>query len=89
MVRRPSGSVLAATNAMLDSLGLDEAGEAKASVLRALAQKLDACRGKDPIGGDPMAGLAKEWRELVDSILEATEDAEGFVSGLFAEVGDS
>jgi hypothetical protein len=89
VVKLPEGSVVSATEAMLDTFDLDETGLAKAAVLLALARKLDACADKDPVGGDPMAGLAKEWRELVDSILEASGRDGGFVSGLFAEVGDS
>lgn len=82
-------TVLAATNSLLAGLELNDAGNAKAAAARALARKLDACADKDPTGGDPTAGIAREWREIVDAILEATEDDGGFSDYLFSEMGNT
>ena len=89
MVTKKPVSVFEATETMLGGLDLDDVGLAKASAALGLAKKLDACVAKDPTGGDPTAGIAKEWRELVDAILGTTGDRDEFVAGLFAEVGDS
>lgn len=83
-------SVSAALERLLKSVELDEAGDAKAAIARALATKLDQSAGSDsgPVAM-ATAGIARELREVIDAILEANEDDEGFVPDLFSEVGNS
>lgn len=89
-VAAPDRSVATAVEKLLATLTLDEAGEARAAIARALARKLDQSAVSDsgPVAMS-MAGIAKELRDVVDAILEGTGDDELFVAGLFAEVGDS
>jgi hypothetical protein len=90
--RAPSApkSCLEALNGLLATVDLDEAGEAKAAIGRALAAKLDQATASE--GGAvamSVPGIARELREIVDAILEATSDADGFVVDLFSKVGNS
>lgn len=86
----PDRSVAAAVDKLLATLTMDEAGEAKAAIARALARKLDQAAISDsgPVAMS-MAGIAKELREVVDAILEGTADDEEFVAALFAPLGDT
>jgi len=91
--RKPApkgGKVAAAIDKLLDSLFLDEAGEAKAAIARALASKLD--QAASPTAPPPVAmstaGIAKELRDVVESILEATGDDDDPQADMFAALGD-
>lgn len=68
----------------LSTVTLDEAGETKAAIARALARKLDQSADSDsgPVAM-ATAGIAKELREVVDAILETTGEEEEFVADLF------
>jgi hypothetical protein len=75
---------------MLATVDLDAAGEAKAAIGRALAAKLDQAAASD--GGAvamSVPGIARELREIVDAILEAQSDSDGFVVDLFSKVGNT
>jgi hypothetical protein len=76
--------VLAALDAFLATLELDEAGATSAAIARTLAEKLDQAR-RDRTGAVAMAvaGLAKELRSVLEAIVEATADPDEFVAGLF------
>jgi electron transfer flavoprotein alpha/beta subunit len=78
--RPPKPSVLAAVEKLIDSIELDDFGQARAAIARTLATKFD--KAAEP-------GTAKELRELIDAFQEASDDSSEFVSGLFAPVGDS
>lgn len=85
-----TGKVERAISRLLRGLELDDAGLAKAEIARTLARKLD--QSSEMTGGAmamAVAGIAKELRELVDAILESTEDNEAFVADLFAPVGNT
>ena len=86
----PPPSVYVATDALLKTLELDAAGDARAAIARALAKKLDEA-GESDSGTIAMAtaGIAKELRAVVDSILEQTGEELDFVADLFATVGNS
>jgi hypothetical protein len=73
-------SVLAAVEKLIESIELDDFGQARAAIARTLATKFD--KAAEP-------GTAKELRELIDAFQEASDDSQEFVSGLFAPVGDS
>lgn len=74
---------------MVGRVDLDAAGEAKAAIGRALARKLDQS-GEGTGGAMAMAvaGIARELREIVDAILEASSDSDAFVVDLFSKVGN-
>jgi hypothetical protein len=75
---------------MLATLELDEAGDAKAAIARALARKLDDAAGAQ--GGAvamSVPGIARELREIVDAILDGASDSDGFVVDLFSKVGNT
>ncbi len=78
-------SVKATLDVLLKTLDLDEAGKTKAAIAGALAAKLDEAALSDS-GAVAMAtaGIAKELREVVDAILEATASDGEFVADLFA-----
>jgi hypothetical protein len=78
-----------AVDALLSSLELDAAAQAKAAIARALASKLDEAGGQES-GTIAMAisGIAKELRAVLDAILESQGDDDAFTAGLFAEVGN-
>lgn len=92
--RRRPGAVAKAVDALLAGETLDDAGEAKAAIARALAKQLDMVTGTELTTSMVMAtaGIAKELREVVDAILETrTEDGE-FIADIFglpSAVGDS
>ena len=85
---RPAAGVAMAVEKLLTTVDLDEAGEAKAAIARALATKLDQATASDagPVAMS-MAGIAKELREVVDAILEASDDDGAFVADLFQRPG--
>lgn len=90
MVAKPDLSTSAALAVLLGTLELDDAGEMRAAIARALASKLDdSVLDKSGPTAMATAGIAKELREVVDAILEATGDDGAFVADLFAEVGDT
>lgn len=83
-------SVSVAVERMLADLELDNVGEARAALVRALAGKLDQVRASDAAQAAlAVPGISRELRELLDAIREATDDTQEFVSGLFTAVGDS
>lgn len=90
--RTPVGSrddqVLAAVDAYLATLNLDEVGKARAAIARTLATKLDQARA-DTTGAVAMAtsSLARELRETLEAIVEASIDNDEFVAGLFGGDG--
>lgn len=86
---RPT-AVLPAVETLLKSLELNEEGNARAAIARALASKLDEAALSDS-GTIAMAtaGIAKELRAVLDEILAATGDDALFVHDLFAPVGNS
>lgn len=69
---------------MLATLDLDEAGQARAAIARAVAGKLDVAVRSD-LRPDPTAGLSKELREVVNELLEASGDDQEFTASLFEE----
>jgi hypothetical protein len=85
--RHQGDLVITALEKLIDSIELDEFGEARAAVARTLAIKLDQA----VVSADSLAvpGTAKELREIIDVFQEAGDDAQEFVGGLFAPVGDS
>lgn len=82
--------VTAKVQALLAEVELDTAGETRAAIAVALAQKLDDALISDS-GAVAMAiaGISKELRSVLDSILEDTAADDQFVADLYAEVGDS
>ncbi len=75
--------------ALLATLDLDEAGEARAAIARGLAAKFDeAVASSTATTALAIAGISKELRDVITEILEASGDAEDFVAGVFAQVGD-
>src|ERR1700730_6111050 len=83
-------SVLAVLERWLTSQELDQLGDVRAAQGRALAAKLDQVRRADASAAEMAApGISKELREVLDAIQEASDDSAEFVTGLFAEVGDS
>jgi hypothetical protein len=76
--------------ALLADIELDSFGEARAAIALMLAAKLDEAAG-DHNGAVAMAvaGISKELRAVIDSILEITAEDDDFVAGLYAGVGDS
>lgn len=85
---RPAG-VSSSLDKLLITLELDEAGDTKAAIARALAKKLDQA-STDRTGAVAMAisGIAKELRDLIDALTEDTSARDAFVASLFTEVGD-
>jgi hypothetical protein len=83
-------SLLTAVDAWLRSMELDELGEARATLSRTLAQKLDELLLDDAVGAAmAIPGTSRELREMLDALQEASDDAQEFVADLFSEVGDS
>ena len=83
-------TVLQSVNALLATIELDELGEARASLARVLAEKMDQLLVAD--GGQvaqALPAISKELREVIDAIQEASDDSAEFVTGLFSKVGDS
>ena len=78
-----------AVEALLATLELDAAGQARAAIALALASKLDEAQGADS-GTIAMAisGIAKELRAVLDAILESQGDDDEFTDSLFAALGD-
>lgn len=82
--------VLATLEKLLDTLELDEAGETRAAIARAVAGKLDeAASSEMRAGPDPTSSLSKELRDVVNEILEDSADDDDFVADLFSPVGNS
>jgi hypothetical protein len=82
-------SVAPAVEHLLTTVTLDDGGAAKAEIARTLAYKLDqTAASESATSALAVAGIAKELREVLDAILEATGEVEEFVAGLFAEVGN-
>jgi hypothetical protein len=82
-------SVVRAVETFLRTLDLDEMGDAKAAIARALALKLDKTQHSTVgIEAQAVASIAKELRAVLDEIRDATSDASEFAAGLFSEVGD-
>lgn len=76
--------------AVLGEVELDSLGEARAEIALTLARKLDQA-STDHSGPMAMslAGISKELRAVLDSILEQTAQNDDFIAGLYASVGDS
>lgn len=92
-IARDPTSVTVAIDNLLKGMELDPLGETNAAIARALAGKLDEARRSDS-GAIAMAiaGIAKELRAVVDSILATSGDNQEFVADLFAmpaKVGNS
>jgi hypothetical protein len=86
----PPKTALEAFDAMLATFDLDEVGEAKAAIGRALASKLDqAAKAEGGAVAMSVPGIARELREIVDAILEGAADGDGFVVDLFSKVGNA
>lgn len=83
-------SVLSAIGRLLDSTDLDDLGEVRATLARALARKLDeAVADSHATSAMAVPGISKELREVLEAIQEASDDAAEYVGGLFSSVGDS
>lgn len=79
-----------AVEGLLGTIDLDKLGEARASLARALAEKMDQVLVSDSgQAAQALPAISKELREVIDAIQEASDDSAEFVSGLFAKVGDS
>ncbi len=79
-----------ALEAMLQSLELDKPGDARAAIARALAAKLDEARDSDSATSAlAIAGIARELREVIDAILESSEDDAEWVNKLLSPMGDA
>lgn len=78
-----------ALDVLLDTLTLDEAGEVKAAIARALASKLDEARDAES-GAVAMAisAIATTLNVMVNEIVEGTAERDEFVAGLFGKVGN-
>ena len=83
-------TVSEAVDGWLATVELDELGDTRASIARALAQKLDEAGHQDS-GSIAMAmsGIAKELRATIDAIRDDSGGVDLFLADLFGQVGDS
>ena len=82
-----ASKVSESVDALLQSLELDEVNEARASIARALATKLDKCLESEAASvAMATPGISKELRSTLDDIIESTASSDEFVSDLFAPV---
>lgn len=78
------------TQAYLDTLELDEAGQTRAEIALALAAQLDRSVDSASAGVvQAFAGLARELRETLAEIGQMHGEAEEFVGEIFALPGKS
>jgi len=76
-------SVVAAVDKMLEALTLDDLGETRAEIARALAEQLDAVTASAS-GAAAMAGaaVARELRATLDEILEGQLEDDPLLAAL-------
>jgi hypothetical protein len=73
-----------AVDALLESLALDELGEARAATARLLAERLDAARGSNSgVISQAVPPLSRELHSIL-SQLTSTDVAADFTADLFA-----
>lgn len=86
----PPSPVFEKVTALLATVELDDLGSARAAIALTLAMKLDeASRSDSGAIAMAIAGISKELRAVLDTILEGTAEDDEFVASLYSEVGDS